>query len=56
MFRAAWVGTTHSCATVQTDAGVVADSLPASEYEETVNKARGMIRAIELARHIGGEG
>ena len=26
---------------------------PAGEYEETVNKAAGMIRAIELARHIG---
>ncbi len=40
---------------VQAGAGVVADSVAASEYEETVNKARGMIRAIELARHIGGE-
>ena len=40
---------------VQAGAGVVADSIPANEYEETVNKARGMIRAIELARHIGGE-
>ena len=41
---------------VQAGAGVVADSVAASEYEETVNKARGMLRAIELARHIGGEG
>ena len=40
---------------VQAGAGVVSDSVAASEYEETVNKARGMIRAIELARHIGGE-
>ena len=40
---------------VQAGAGVVADSVAASEYEETVNKARGMIRAIELARHIGAE-
>ena len=40
---------------VQAGAGVVADSVPASEYEETVNKALGMMRAIELARHIGGE-
>ena len=40
---------------VQTGAGVVADSVAASEYEETVNKARGTLRAIELARHIGGE-
>ena len=40
---------------VQAGAGVVADSVAASEYEETVNKARGMLRAIELARHIDGE-
>ncbi len=38
---------------VQAGAGVVADSVPANEYEETVNKALGMMRAIELARHIG---
>lgn len=34
---------------VQAGAGVVADSVPASEYEETVNKAKGMLRAIALA-------
>jgi anthranilate synthase component 1 len=33
---------------VQAGCGVVADSNPDAEYEETVNKARGMIRAIEL--------
>ncbi len=38
---------------VQAGAGVVADSTPAGEYEETVNKALGMIRAIEFARHLG---
>ncbi len=38
---------------VQAGGGVVADSTPAGEFEETVNKASGMIRAIELARHIG---
>jgi anthranilate synthase component 1 len=37
---------------VQAGGGVVADSTPAGEYEETVNKARGVIRAIELARHL----
>lgn len=37
---------------VQAGAGVVADSSPAAEYEETVNKARGMLRAIELAKRI----
>ena len=38
---------------VQAGGGVVADSTPAGEFEETVNKASGMIRAIELARRIG---
>ncbi len=35
---------------VQAGAGVVADSIPANEYEETVNKAKGMMRAIERAK------
>lgn len=34
---------------VQAGAGVVADSDPASEYEETVNKAMAVVRAVELA-------
>ncbi len=33
---------------VQAGCGVVADSDPSAEYEETVNKARAMISAIEL--------
>ncbi len=36
---------------VQAGAGIVADSVPASEFEETVNKAKAVFRAIELARH-----
>ncbi len=36
-------------AEVQAGAGIVADSVPAREFEETVNKARAMLRAIELA-------
>jgi anthranilate synthase component I len=36
-------------ASVQAGAGIVADSVPEHEYAETVNKARGMFRAIELA-------
>jgi anthranilate synthase component 1 len=36
-------------AEVQAGAGIVADSVPASEYEECVNKARALIRAVELA-------
>lgn len=38
---------------VQAGAGIVADSVPKSEYEETVNKARGMLRAIERAKLLG---
>ena len=37
---------------VQAGAGVVADSVPSSEYEETVNKAAGILRAVELAAHM----
>jgi len=33
---------------VQAGAGVVADSDPSSEYQETLNKAKAMLRAIEL--------
>jgi len=33
---------------VQAGAGIVADSNPTSEYEETLNKARGLLRAIEM--------
>jgi anthranilate synthase component I len=36
-------------AAVQTGAGIVADSVPESEYEETINKAKAMFRAIEMA-------
>jgi anthranilate synthase component 1 len=35
---------------VQAGAGIVADSTPEGEYQETVNKAMGMMRAIERAR------
>lgn len=35
---------------LQAGGGVVADSVPALEYEETLNKARALMRAIELAR------
>lgn len=34
---------------VQAGAGVVADSVPAKEYEETVNKAKALQRAVALA-------
>jgi anthranilate synthase component 1 len=34
---------------IQAGAGIVADSDPAAEYEETVNKAKGMLAAVEMA-------
>ncbi len=34
---------------IQAGAGIVADSQPAREYQETLNKARGMLQAIEMA-------
>jgi anthranilate synthase component 1 len=37
---------------VQSGAGVVADSDPTYEYNETVNKAKGMLRAVALARTL----
>jgi anthranilate synthase component 1 len=45
---------------VQAGAGIVADSIPINEYEETRSKARGMMKALALAKHyhaarMGGE-
>lgn len=34
---------------IQAGAGIVADSHPAREYQETLNKAKGMLQAIEIA-------
>jgi len=31
---------------IQSGAGLVADSVPASEYQETLNKARAMLKAL----------
>ena len=33
---------------VQAGAGIVADSVPHGEYQETLNKARGLLKAIEI--------
>jgi anthranilate synthase component 1 len=35
---------------VQVGAGIVADSVPEREYEETLNKARGLLKAIEITQ------
>jgi anthranilate synthase component 1 len=37
----------------QSGAGIVADSDPESEYQETVNKARAMTQALAMAQQIG---
>jgi anthranilate synthase component 1 len=37
------------CVYIQAGAGIVADSVPAGEYQETLNKAQGMLAAIGLA-------
>lgn len=37
-------------ASLQAGAGIVADSDPASEYQETLNKAKGLLKAIEVAQ------
>lgn len=39
----------QGAAYVQTGAGIVADSVPEREYMESVNKGKGLIRAIEKA-------
>jgi len=38
--------------TIQAGAGVVADSEPEKEYTETMNKAKAMLKAIELAESL----
>ena len=57
-----FAGNLHSCiairtmvmekkrASVQAGAGIVADSDPSREHEECVNKAKAVLRAVELAR------
>ncbi|MBC8149069.1 MAG: chorismate-binding protein, partial [Verrucomicrobiaceae bacterium] len=37
---------------IQAGAGVVADSVPTYEYNETVNKAAAMMRAVGLAKTL----
>ena len=37
---------------VQAGAGVVADSIPAKEYEETLNKARALLKALACLEDV----
>ncbi|MEX0936428.1 MAG: anthranilate synthase component I [Pirellulales bacterium] len=39
---------------VQAGAGIVADSVPETEYQETLNKARGLLKAIEATEQRTG--
>jgi len=41
---------------VQAGGGIVADSVPETEYEESLNKARGLLKAIEVAEESFGTG
>ena len=38
---------------IQAGAGIVADSDPASEFEETLNKAKALLAAIAIAERRG---
>ncbi|MGI9429106.1 MAG: anthranilate synthase component I [Bythopirellula sp.] len=40
----------NNVAYVQAGAGIVADSVPATEFQETLNKARGLLTAIEITK------
>lgn len=35
---------------IRSGAGIVADSVPEKEYQECINKAQAVVRALELAR------
>jgi len=39
----------NGVAKIQAGAGIVADSVPSAEFDETVNKAKGLMRAIDIA-------
>ncbi|MBK9768742.1 MAG: chorismate-binding protein [Chloracidobacterium sp.] len=39
----------NGIAKIQAGAGIVADSVPSSEFDETVNKAKVLQRAIDIA-------
>ncbi len=39
----------NGVAKIQAGAGIVAESVPKFEFEETVNKAKGLLRAVEIA-------
>ena len=46
----------HGQASVQAGAGIVADSVPETEFIETRNKAAAAVRAIQIAGTLGDRG
>ncbi|MGE9291402.1 MAG: anthranilate synthase component I [Puniceicoccales bacterium] len=40
---------------VQSGAGLVADSIPANEFDETINKARGLLKAVAISEIVEDE-
>jgi len=38
---------------LQAGAGIVADSDPAKEFQESMNKAKAVLRAVQMARNGG---
>ena len=63
IFRATWIRASRlrtmvakdGHAYIQAGGGVVADSVAGTEYQETVNKARALVTALEIA-HRGANG
>lgn len=47
---------TEGLAHIQVGAGIVADSVPEREYEETENKAAAMLRALQIAESLAAQG
>ncbi|MEX0686017.1 MAG: anthranilate synthase component I [Balneolales bacterium] len=43
---------TENAVYIQAGAGIVADSIPENEYEETVNKAKALVEALDLALEV----
>lgn len=46
----------NQTAYIQAGAGIVADSDPETEWEETINKAKALIKAIEIAENLFSKG
>jgi anthranilate synthase component 1 len=42
----------NGTASIQAGAGIVADSVATSEYQETISKSKGVLRALSLATGI----